>query len=274
MVSLADSVANAREEEETQLQESKKVSSAPQQPEKDSEDSDKDSNRCLPTKIQIIVKQLRALKEKYPSDCIYITGHSLGGALSLIAALSVATDRILSSMPEDTPPDITPVTCITLGNPKPGNRAFSNALCHLERTKKLRCLCIHNTLDIVPMTPPQNAMNRDGGFWHPGFRLLLYKHRFELGRSHALKPEVRKIGTCDCRTRSQWSPPKGLSLAKAAKNMTRQRINRHSYREYLERLWAQETSLSSVSLNDLYHEIWSGHVSIESTFYKLRISTK
>jgi hypothetical protein len=213
-----------------------------------------------PTRIQIILEQLRELKAKYPSDRIYISGHSLGGALALIAALAVAVDPILSSMPEESPVGMTPVTCFAIGNPKPGNRAFSNAILHLESIKKLRCCCVHNTLDVVPMLPA-NVASRDVGFWHPGFSVLLYKKRFELGRSQASTPAIRLnskttcFGGCKCRG-SKWTLPKGLSPVEAAKNMTKQRLNRHDYREYLDRMLVQEIQMDRVYLNDLYQDIW------------------
>ena len=211
------------------------------------------------SRIQVILQQLRELKLQYPSDRIYITGHSLGGALSLIAALEVAADPVLSSMPENAPAGIIPVSVFAIGNPKPGNRALSNAMLHLERTKKLRCCCVHNTLDAVPMLPV-NVAFRDVGFWHPGFRVLLYTRRFELGRSQASKPAIRLslksncFGNCKCRG-SKWDLPKIPSL-EAAKNMTNQRLNRHNYREYLERMLLQESQLEEVYLDELYQGTW------------------
>ena len=217
------------------------------------------------SRIQVILQQLRELKLQYPSDRIYITGHSLGGALSLIAALEVAADPVLSSMPENAPAGIIPVSVFAIGNPKPGNRALSNAMLHLERTKKLRCCCVHNKLDPIPMLPA-NVGRRDVGFWHPGFRVLLYKRRFELGRSQASKPAIRLISKTNCCCcccfccglkcrRSKWTLPKVTSL-KAAKNMTNQRLNPHIDREYLERMLLQESQLGSVYLNDLYRGMW------------------
>jgi hypothetical protein len=219
-----------------------------------------------PTKIQIVIQQLREMKEKYPDDPIFITGHSLGGALSLIAALAVAADPVLSKLPEDAPPDMVPVTVIAVANPKPGDRDFCNAILYLERTKKLTCCCIHNSWDVVPMLAINVARN-DFGFWHPGLRLLLYKHRFELGRSEALTSEAQEYSreSCCCYCRggknrlktSIWTLPAGFSPVKAAINMTQQRILTHDHREYLDRLLNQESRLEDIMLADYYRNIWN-----------------
>lgn len=240
----------------------------------------KRGNSPTVTKIDTILHELRDLKEKYPSYSIYIQGHSLGGALSLIAALSIASDPILTQMPPDSPPGIVPVTCITIGNPKPGDGDFCRAIELLEMTQKLRCCVIHNSYDIVPMLAT-NVRGSDKGFWHPGFRVLLYKDRFEWGRGRGSSSDYQaksnKVSMdreeeeeevdvgCSCLPRSVksrtitsslWAVPENFNPVQAANNMTKQRLNRHDHREYLERLLDQEEELTKVKMDDFYHEMW------------------
>jgi Lipase (class 3) len=239
-----------------------------------------------PSRIDTILQELRTLKTRFPSYKIYIQGHSLGGALSLIAALSIAADPVLAQMPLDSAPGSVPVTCITLGNPKPGDGDFCRALECLERDKKLRCCVIHNTYDVVPMLAA-NVTGSDRGFWHPGWRILLYKGRFEWGRSRGdtsayqtithkghnserdeggerdEEEEMVDVG-CSCRPKkrpsivqSLWQVPESFHPIQAAKNMSKERLNRHDHREYLARLLAQEDELQKLKMDDFYQEMWA-----------------
>mmetsp|Transcript_31126 Transcript_31126/g.75222 ORF Transcript_31126/g.75222 Transcript_31126/m.75222 type:complete len:417 (-) Transcript_31126:511-1761(-) len=235
---------------------------------------DKESEEMEPSvhkgvsKLEVILRQLRAMKSEYPNDWIYITGHSLGGALALITALAVCADPSLASIPSDAPPGYVPVTCYAVGNPKPGDGDFCNAMEHLERTKKLRCCVIHNTWDIIPMLST-NLSGSHSGFWHPGWRVLVYKDRCEIGRSRAKKALLQEEAAnpqcscpccrcCCCRrqdSQAMWSGiPAGLKINKATNNSTKERISKHNHRVYLQRLAEQESYLRKIELDDLYCE--------------------
>lgn len=226
-----------------------------------------------PTRMEIVLDQLREMKRRFPTYSILVQGHSLGGALALVATLSIGSDPVLSEIPPDAPPEWVPVTCITVGNPKPGDGDFCRAMEHLERTKKLRCCVIHNTYDVVPMLVT-NLTKSEAGFWHPGWRVLLYKRRCEFGRgrenkamSH-LEPSndhpdvVAQTGCCGCRpksdedNRSAWEIPAGFNPIQAAKNLAKN-LNVHDHREYLERLLNQQEQLEKIRLNDFYQDMWS-----------------
>lgn len=152
-----------------------------------------------PSRIDVVLEQLRTLKKQYPSYSIHVTGHSLGGALALIASLSIASDPILNELHTGQTP---PCTCIAVANPKPGNGDFCRAMEALERSERLRCCVIHNTIDIVPMMGP-NVRKLDNGFWHPGWRLLLYRHKCEWGRSQAPEPAHESVRTAEPEARSK-----------------------------------------------------------------------
>ena len=240
---------------------------------KDEEEEDENNKKkSTKTKIQLIMEELRELKEKYPEDPIYITGHSLGGALALVASLAVASDPVLSRTPKNAPPGMTPVTVVAVANPKVGNRDFTHAIEHLERTHKLRCLCIHNAFDVVPMAPP-NIQRKPEGFWHPGFRLVLYDAKIEIGRSddeEHIHAKVKKLWTtCTNSIRDRWEKSRASNnknsssssssggwpeiVAGAALGAAR---NRHDYRLYLERILAHENELQQITLNSLYKGHW------------------
>ena len=55
---------------------------------------------------------------------VYLTGHSLGGALATLAAYDVA--RALEACPQRTH-----VLCYSFGSPRVGNHAFAHAYMHL-----------------------------------------------------------------------------------------------------------------------------------------------
>lgn len=162
------------------------------------------------------------------------------------------------------------MTCHTVGNPKPGDGDFCHAIEYLEQAKQLRCCVIHNTWDVVPML----AMNMKGthaGFWHPGWKILLYKDRCEIGRSRSPLSKFHEDAEhaqcscsscrcCCCRRQSSeamWTKPKGFNVIKAAKSMSKRRVNTHNHREYLERLLLQQNYLRKLTLNELYEdEVW------------------
>jgi hypothetical protein len=230
-------------------------------PSPDNEENGDENSEGTKTKMDVICEQLRSLKEKYPDDPIFLSGHSLGGALALITALTVAADPILGSLPDNAPPGKIPVTCLVIGNPKPGDRAFANAIHYLERKKKLLCCCFHNYLDIVPMMPPNVALS-DTGFWHPGFRLVLYKHQYELGRGDSDAPMVYTVTGC-CRSQGlgwAWTKRFSKTSSSSKEYVTKKRINLHNFREYMDRLLNQKDELVELSFQGLYHEMWKEEI--------------
>jgi hypothetical protein len=70
------------------------------------------------SKIEEILEKVQALLAEHPSYKVYVAGHSLGGALSLVFAMEAASKLDTKQ----------PVTCIVLGNPRTGNLAFRQVM--------------------------------------------------------------------------------------------------------------------------------------------------
>ena len=74
----------------------------------------KESDEENRTKYDQIVEALSPLLKKYPDHKLYVTGHSLGAAMSTIAAFYLSCDP---GIPK-------PVTCLNFASPRVGNAAF------------------------------------------------------------------------------------------------------------------------------------------------------
>jgi len=91
---------------------------------------------------------MKCLLQEYPGYRVYITGHSLGGALSTVFAFQAAasTETWNLHLP-------TPITCISFASPMVGNLAFRRAFQTLERRGRLRCLRVTNSMDMFTQLP-------------------------------------------------------------------------------------------------------------------------
>lgn len=101
----------------------------------------------------------------HAAPTVYVTGHSLGGALATIFAADVAANH---------PPLRSRMCVYSFGSPRVGDEAFARAF---DRSvpRSFRC---RNKLDLVPRLP----------LWSPAFR---YKH---VGREVVLRRELEPAG--------------------------------------------------------------------------------
>merc|ERR1719343_14212 len=83
---------------------------------------------------------------------LYVTGHSLGGALATLFSLYAAA---LSGSRDDIIPS--PVSCISVASPRVGDRSFQKAFCCLEEQGYLRHLRIANDGDPVTIMPSSSG---------------------------------------------------------------------------------------------------------------------
>ena len=83
-----------------------------------------------------VVQWVQQLQKQYPAYDVVVTGHSLGGALATLTAVSLHTN------------DITKVRCFSFGSPRVGNAAaaayISNLLPDIIRTTHYKDIVPHN----------------------------------------------------------------------------------------------------------------------------------
>lgn len=109
-------------------------------------------------KYDEIIQDVRHQLQQNPGYKLYLTGHSLGGALANMIAFFVACD--------DTFPK--PVTCITAAAPRIGDWNYMYAAQVLEQNYQLRYCRIINDKDLIPLMPFV-------GYSHAGFQVRLFR---------------------------------------------------------------------------------------------------
>jgi len=118
------------------------------------------------TKAEEILRKVLEIydaEEKRDYD-LYVTGHSLGGALSTLFAFFVASK--VARLETTIIP--TPIICVSLASPRPGDVGFQSAFESLERTSFLRHLRVVNEKDPVTRIPVNIRT-----FRHTGVKLKL-----------------------------------------------------------------------------------------------------
>jgi len=180
------------------------------------------------SRLARILDEVMHLQKQYDSYNIYVTGHSLGGALGLLAALEIAARFGKKERP---------VTFVGVGNPRSGTEGFRDAVEVLEREGKMRCISIHGRYDVVTMLPNSIFINSCSKqrFCQSGFELLLNAEssKFYMRRSE--------------RNDEKYLQRMGLALYRADKIQ-----ERHQYVTYLKELEALERPLKKLYLNDFY----------------------
>lgn len=97
---------------------------------------------------------LQDAKKQYPSDLIYLTGHSLGGAITTLLAVYLMEHE----------PLLVPTLVYTFGCPRVGNLDFAKYCDTLLGDRLYRFM---NQTDFIPDLPPQNW-----GFNHSGILVI------------------------------------------------------------------------------------------------------
>ena len=85
-----------------------------------------------------VIQQVLVFRKLYPTAKIYVTGHSLGGALAILGALELRAQQL------------TPALVVTFGQPRVGNAAFAQLYNAQLRENTWRVI---NQNDVVPRTP-------------------------------------------------------------------------------------------------------------------------
>ena len=126
------------------------------------------------TKYELITKVLEEVfsynkdGRDYTDYSLYVTGHSLGAALSQILAFTLAGSetgkRII--------PSKNPITALTYASPECGTDSYRNAFNKLEKENQLRHLRVSNHGDAVPNLI--SSVFRFSDWTQPGVNIHIY----------------------------------------------------------------------------------------------------
>jgi triacylglycerol lipase len=117
---------------------------------------------------------LRALDEVDRIESLWVTGHSLGGALSTLATTDVIAHRAFQS-----------VEHYNFASPRVGNRVFADAY----NRNGARTFRVVNTSDLVPQTPSANFASWN--YKHVGAPVNFTAHYGTIGSNHSLTQAYR-----------------------------------------------------------------------------------
>lgn len=172
-------------------------------------------------KYDEIMADVKPLLAANPSYKLYVTGHSLGGALSGMTSFFLACD---DSIPK-------PVTCLNFASPRIGDSKYLQAVQVLERGHQLRFCRVNNDKDSICVVPMFN-------YYHAGFQVRLYKD------ANQHQPEITFPKVADS-TWNKWKRTWSNSLP-ASLNMG------YDHSDYRERIEANRAALEAIDLNSLY----------------------
>jgi hypothetical protein len=186
--------------------------------------------------------------KQYPDFKLYVTGHSLGGALATLFGFAAAAEPD-SDLPK-------PVTVISIASPYVGDESFRSAHQVLEGTGRLRHVRVSNSKDIVPLVPKfsfkwnifDSTSSFGALFKHVGMNLRLNDGDTPC---EIVYPAIRTGKWTSWW--EEWSRGWEQSLlTNWAWKTTDYFGPNHSLREYDKRLRANKPTLQSIQLNDCY----------------------
>lgn len=209
-----------------------------------------------------IMEQARQQLEKCPGYSLYVTGHSLGGALACICGVYAASDDTL------VPELAKRVVVYSIASPFCGNWRFRHIHYELERQGRLRHLRIANQEDLVTLLP---FVSLKAGAVSPALAAVsgvanLYKH---VGMQLQFKTNGDKVEHLfsypkenDCEDDADYAKElertleSGKHVLQALYCLLRSDFatikEHHSCDEYERRLEQVRADLTSVSLDELY----------------------
>jgi predicted lipase len=191
------------------------------------------------SKAETILGELQALFLKHSDYRLYVTGHSLGAALSTLFAFRAAYDIGIP---------IKPIVNISFASPYVGDSEFRQHFEELEKQGKIRHLRVTNEDDVVPLAP---FVGLHWGlpilYKHVGLNLKLYRNK-GMFRKSLLKVSYPQLDS--------WT--NGMSRAWENRffgGITPLCAAYHSCVQYRNRLEGAKDELDNLSdLESLYHD--------------------
>jgi Lipase (class 3) len=235
--------------------------------------------RKTQNKLEEIVEHVKALFQEIPERQstykLYVTGHSLGGALATLFSLYVASSLGKNSSDSIIPG---PVSCISVASPRVGDRNFQAAFAYLEEHGLLRHLRIANDRDPVTVMPGatgkkiwatlspvsyiafklmDNQFEEKEKFRHTGIKLLLAKDQCEFfyaGNPLDVVDDDQKVsdGDDDASSSTSGSAKRSIRKAKSTRKEKIPDVVFHLGKAYTDNVASVAPQLSTMSLNDLY----------------------
>lgn len=179
-----------------------------------------DSDDPNTLKYDEVLDDIKPLLKANPGYKLYVTGHSLGGALSGLVSFFLACDTEIE----------TPVTCLNFASPRFGDSNYLYAVQVLEKENRLRICRIVNDDDLFAVVPMWN-------YYHAGFQVRLFENSSY--PAEITFPKINDIIT------NQWTRTWNNSLFTS----TNLKYDHGSYRERVEQ---NKTYLEDENLNQLY----------------------
>lgn len=181
--------------------------------------------------VKNLMKEVKDVMEEHPTYKLFVTGHSLGGALATLFGFYVAAsdDPIYTKN--------APVRVFSVSSPRVGDRGFRFAFKALEERGKLRHARIYNARDKVPMLPYMG-----GAYKHVGLELKLRRIgmplRMDYPRYEGWKAQSKSV--------SLWQQIKSSLDA----------VRFHGCPLIRERLRELKERLSETTLEEEYKKMW------------------
>jgi len=169
---------------------------------------------------------------------LYVTGHSMGGALAAMFGFNASLDRRFAQKGN-------PVRLFTFAAAIPGRISFAKAFQYQEKVGLIQHLRITNDNDIVPLAHPQSETT----FAHTGISLILHEDKNKL-------PSIKYVN--DLNWWGTWKANIQTNLflnfpwAKLATVGRNHGTVNHVKRIQLAKEKIRDQCLDKVTLNDLY----------------------
>lgn len=191
------------------------------------------------SKAETILGELQALFLKHSDYKLYVTGHSLGAAMSTLFAFRAAYDTGIPNKP---------LVNVSFASPYVGDSDFRQQFEQLEKQGKIRHLRVSNEDDVVPLAP---FVGLNWGipvlYKHVGLNLKLYKNQ-GMFRKSFLKISYPQLDSLTNGMSRAWENMflGGITISTASN---------HSCTEYRNRLETAKDELNNLSdLESLYRD--------------------